>query len=48
MILWIYLIIKKGQIMTYKLTKRDLQGLTEMQKLFLKIVIEMKKRKDKK
>ena len=34
--------------MTYKLTKRDLQGLTEMQKLFLKIVIEMKKRKDKK
>ena len=32
--------------MTYKLTKKDLQGLTEMQKLFLKIVIEMKKRKD--
>ncbi len=34
--------------MTYKLTKKDLQGLTEMQKLFLKIVIEMKKRKDNK
>ena len=33
--------------MTYKLTKKDLQGLTEMQKLFLKVVIEMKKRKDK-
>ena len=34
--------------MTYKITKKDLQGLTEMQKLFLKIVIEMKKRKDNK
>ena len=34
--------------MTYKLTKKDLQGLTEMQKLFLKIVIEMKKTKDNK
>jgi hypothetical protein len=34
--------------MTYKPTKKDLQGLTEMQKLFIKIVIEMKKRKDNK
>jgi hypothetical protein len=38
---------KKGQTMTYKPTKKDLQRLTEMQKLFIKIVIEMKKRKDK-
>jgi len=34
--------------MTYKPTKKDLQGLTEMQKLFIKIIIEMKKRKDNK
>ena len=33
--------------MTYKLTKKDLQGLTEMQKLFIKILLEMKNRKDK-
>ena len=33
--------------MVKKITEKDLQGLTEMQKLFLKIVIEMKKRKDK-
>lgn len=34
--------------MVKKITEKDLQGLTEMQKLFLKIVIEMKKRKDNK
>ena len=34
--------------MTYKLTKKDLQGLTEMQKLFIKILLEMKNRKDNK
>jgi hypothetical protein len=33
--------------MTYILTKKDLQGLTEMQKLFIKILIEVKRKEDK-
>jgi len=34
--------------MVKKITEKDLQGLTEMQKLFIKILLEMKNRKDNK
>ena len=34
--------------MVKKITEKDLQGLTEMQKLIIKILLEMKNRKDNK
>ena len=34
--------------MVKKITEKDLQGLTEMQKLFIKILLEMKKLKHNK
>ena len=34
--------------MVKKIAEKDLQGLTEMQKLFIKILLEMKNRKDNK
>ena len=34
--------------MVKKITVKYLQGLTEMQKLFIKILLEMKNRKDNK
>tara|TARA_A100000172_G_C3022252_1_gene103520 strand:- start:214 stop:315 length:102 start_codon:yes stop_codon:yes gene_type:complete len=33
--------------MTYIPTKKDLQGLTEMQKLFIKILLEVKRKDNK-